>query len=300
MHNLEDIILCIDMCLEVSLGCSCIHYLESVGLEYRDEQGCEFLVRLEAQVFLVVPAGFLRIETRAGFDDAVEGERRDELVDGEHLAVVARIPSEEGEKIHESLREVTVLAISSGYLSGRVDPSEREYREAELVAVPLAELTLSVRFEKKGKMCETRLGLLPSESLVEHVMQRQGRKPLLSADNLCNLHEVVVHDIGEVVSRQFVGSLPEHLVVESVGIHLDMSADKVVHLDDGILGHLEADGPVRCLLQQSLCLLLAEGEGIAELLAGLLVVDEGLAGCLCSRTLCVKLLRAVESVVGVA
>ena len=41
MHNLEDVILCIDMCLEVSFGGSGIHYLESVGLEYRDEKGCK-------------------------------------------------------------------------------------------------------------------------------------------------------------------------------------------------------------------------------------------------------------------
>ena len=108
-------------------------------------------------------------------------------------------------------------------------------------------------------------------------MQGQGRQPLLAADDLGDLHQVVVHDVGEVVGREFVGPLPEDLVVQRGGVDLDVAADQVVHLHDAPFGHQEADGPVGALRQQALHLLFGEGQRVAQGPAGEVVVDEGLA-----------------------
>ena len=54
-----------------------------------------------------------------------------------------------------------------------IDPSEREYRESEPVAVAFAELAFSVRLEQERQVRETRHRVFPAKSLVEHVVQRQ-------------------------------------------------------------------------------------------------------------------------------
>ena len=111
---------------------------------------------------------------------------------------------------------------------------------------------------------------------------------------------MVVHDIGKVVCRQFVGPLPEHLVVKGIGIHLDVSADQVVHLHDDILRHPEPYGPCVGRLEKIPDLILRQGEGVAELHPRLLVVDEGAACGLRRSPLRLKFLRRVESIVGIA
>ena len=130
-------------------------------------------------------------------------------------------------------------------------------------------------------MSEARHRVLPAESLVKHVVERQGRKPFLSTDDLGDLHQVVVHDVGQMVGRQFVCSLPQDLVVESVGVHLDVASDQVIHLDNRVGRHLEADSPVGSLLQKPPYLILRKGQRVAHPHPCHLVVDEGLAGGLC-------------------
>ena len=149
------------------------HDIETVRLKHRDEHPCHLLIGLGAEIFLIVPSGLVRIEPCSGFDDTVKRECPYELVHREKLPVIARIPAEHGEHIHECLREISVLTIASGLLSGSIDPLQREYREAETVTVTLAELALSVRFEKEGEMCKARHGILPAECLVEHIVERQ-------------------------------------------------------------------------------------------------------------------------------
>ena len=130
--------------------------LHSVLLKNRHEKLGEFIVRFQAKIFLVIPAGFLRVEAGAGLDDAVKGECLDELVHREDLTVVARVPAKEGEQIDERLREVTVLSIASGDLSLVVLPFEGEDRESELVTVTFAELAFSVRLQEQRQMGEAK------------------------------------------------------------------------------------------------------------------------------------------------
>ena len=129
-------------------------------------------------------------------------------------------------------------------------------------------------------------------------MERQGGKPLLAADHFGNLHQMVVHDVGQVVGRELVGPFPEDLVIQGIGVHGNMSADQVVHLHDPPLGHLEPDGPMVGLLQQALDLPGGKGEGVPHLQARRRVVDKGLPGRFGFLSAGVQLLGRVEGVVG--
>ena len=149
-------------------------------------------------------------------------------------------------------------------------------------------------------MRETGSGILPAECLVEHIVQRQRREPLLAPDDLGDFHQVVVHDIGQVVCGQLVRSLPQNLVVQGVGVDLDMAADHVVHCHDGILRHLETDGPVGGLLKQPGSFFLAQCQGIAQGETGFLIVGEGLSAGLSCAAHRIQLLGGVESVVSVS
>ena len=67
---------------------------------------------------------------------------------------------------------------------------------------------------------------LPAEGLVEQHVLGRGGDPLLGADDVGDLHEVVVDDVGEVVGREAVG-LEQHLVVDVVVREGDVAAQLV-------------------------------------------------------------------------
>ena len=147
-------------------------------------------------------------------------------------------------------------------------------------------------------MREARHCVFPAEGLVKQVMQRQRRKPLLSADYLADLHQVVVDYVCKVVCGQFVGPFPEYFVVQGIGIHLNVAADHIVHLHHGVLRHLEADCPVSGVLQQVLHVLRRQAQGVAHTRARDAVIGECLAVHLLLRPCGLQFLRSVECVVG--
>ena len=275
-----------------------VYDLDAVLFQDGGVQVGQFFGRLHPEIFLVVPLGLVGVETGAGLDDALQREHRNQLVQGVELGVVARVPAQESEHVDKGLREVAVLAVAAGDFTLGIDPAQGEHREAQAVAVALGELALAVRLEQQRQMRETGHGIGPSERLVQQVVQRQGREPLLAADDLGDFHQMVVHDVGEVVGRELVGPLPEHLVVQGVGIDGDVAADEVVHLHDAVLRHLEADGPVRGFRQQVLHLARGKGEGVAEGHARHRVVGEGLTLGLGGLAAGVQFLRRIERVVG--
>ena len=278
-----------------------VHYLDAVAFQHGDEQVCELLRGFETEVFLVVPLGLVRVELGAGFLHFVQREGLHQLRQGEHFAVVSGVPAQHGQQVHEGLGEVTVLPVAVGHFTGLgVLPGQREHGEAQFVTVPLGEFSVADGLQKKRQVGEAGHGVLPAEGLVQQIVQRQGRQPLLSADHLRDFHQVVVHYVGEVVGGELIGPFPQHLVVQGVRIHFHVAADEVFHLHDAVVGHLEADGPVRGGFQQALHLLLREGEGVAKFLPGGGVVHKGLSGGLGGGAALVKLFGAVESVIGPA
>ena len=67
---------------------------------------------------------------------------------------------------------------------------------------------------------------LPAEGFVEEDVLGGGGDPLFGADDVGDLHEVVVDDVGEVVGGEAVG-LHEDLIVDVVVIEGDVAAEFV-------------------------------------------------------------------------
>jgi len=85
---------------------------------------------------------------------------------------------------------------------------------------------------------------LPAEGVVEEDVLGGGADPLLGADDVGDVHEVVVDDVGEMVGGEAVG-LHEDLVVDVVVVETDVAAELVFKFGEGgvaTLRDFEADG----------------------------------------------------------
>ena len=78
-------------------------------------------------------------------------------------------------------------------------------------------------------MRKLRHRILPAESLVEQHMKRRTGQPLLATDHMRDLHQVVIHDIRQMIGGQQVGTLIEHLIVKDIALHPHLTANQVVH-----------------------------------------------------------------------
>ena len=126
-------------------------------------------------------------------------------------------------------------------------------------------------------------------------MEGEGGKPLFTADDLGDFHEVVIHDVGEVVGGELVGALPQHLIIEDGTVDADVAADDVI--DVYVLAGLDEESYHVGVAfgDEAVCLLLAECQGVAHLRACGSVVLELLTTLFGSITLCREFLRGVES-----
>ena len=96
-------------------------------------------------------------------------------------------------------------------------------------------------------------------------MQRRARDPLLAADHVRDLHQMVIHDVGHVVRGQSVGRFVKHLVVKDGRVDNHFAADQVVDAD--ILVRLDADTHhvARTAVDQPLHLVRRKRQGVAHL-----------------------------------
>ena len=95
-------------------------------------------------------------------------------------------------------------------------PFEREHWESQSVTITLREFSLSFWFEEQWQVSKLRHSILPSEGPIEQHMQRRRRQPFLTPDDMRHLHEMVVHDVCQMICREFVSRLIEHLIVKDV------------------------------------------------------------------------------------
>ena len=190
---------------------------------------------------MIEPYTLLIVETCTGLAALVNVEGLDKFLQREHLLFCTRVPSQQSQEIDHSLGEVATLPVSRRDLATLgVVPLQREHREAQSVAVTLGELALTLGFEQQWQMGEPRHGILPSESLIQQHMERGTGQPLLAAYHMADLHEVVVHDIGQMICRQFIGTLEEHLVVYHITHDAHVAAYYVIHMHGLSWFHLEA------------------------------------------------------------
>ena len=192
---------------------------------------------------MVEPFGLVEGELRAGFADFLQREKLHHLIKGEDFLFSTRIPAQQGQHIHHGIRQIAAFAISQGDIAALgIAPLQREYRKSETVAVAFAELAVAIGLEQQRQMCELRG--LPAERFVQHHVQGRRRQPLLTTDHVRNLHRVVIHNVGQMVSRHSI-RLIQHLIIQKVGIYHHLSTNQVVDVDVGVFGIFETDH-VRC------------------------------------------------------
>ena len=111
---------------------------------------------------------------------------------------------------------------------------------------------------------------------------------------------MVVHYVREMICGQFIGTLPQHLVVQGAGVDLDMPADHVVHLHHLVFRHLETHSPVGGLRQKPFNLGGGQSQRIAQMSPRLVVIDKGLAVGLCLCACGGKGFGGIESIISIA
>jgi hypothetical protein len=85
----------------------------------------------------------------------VKVEQAGQLFHAHDLLVSAGVPAQQGEHVDEGFRVVALFAVTTALLSGvGVRPIQGEHREAEPVAVALAELSVAVGFQDQRQVGE--------------------------------------------------------------------------------------------------------------------------------------------------
>nr|GFC95469.1 hypothetical protein [Tanacetum cinerariifolium] len=122
-----------------------------------------------------------------------------------------------------------VVAAAHGGLAGfgiGAAPLQRKHREAEAVAVALAELARAIGLEQQRQVGKVRHRFLPAQIPVQQHVQRRGGQPLLAPNDVGDVHQVVVHDVGQVVGRHAI-RLHQHLVIDGARMHHDPAANQI-------------------------------------------------------------------------
>ena len=81
---------------------------------------------------------------------------------------------------------------------------------------------------------------VPAECLIEKIVFGTGGEILVSSHYVCDAHEMVIHDVGEVVGGHSV-ALDEDLILELLVLHADVSVYQVMESRDALGRHLLAD-----------------------------------------------------------
>lgn len=107
-------------------------------------------------------------------------------------------------------------------------------------------------------------GVFPSEGAVEEHVEWGTWQPFLTANHVCDFHEVVVNDVGQVVSGELVSTLVKHLVVEYVRHDAHVATDDVVNVNLFAWLDFEAHHILLASFDEALRLLFAEGDRVAH------------------------------------
>ena len=189
--------------------------------------------------------------------------------------IITGVPAEECDEVHDSLGEVTALAVARGHLTRLgIDPAQGEDREAKAIAVTLAELTVALGLEEECQVSKAGHRVTPAEGFVEKHVQRCAGQPLFATDDVGDAHQMVVDDVRQMVGRQVVSTLVEHLVIEDGAIEGHATTDHIVDLYLYVGRDEEANDILRTACDESVDLLTWQDERIAHRGAGRSVVLE--------------------------
>ena len=145
-------------------------------------------------------------------------------------------------------------------------------------------------------MCE--YGCFPAKWSVKHYMKRQRWEPLFTANNMADLHKVVINDIGQVICRHSV-RLEKYLVVKCACIHNNMPSYHIVKMNIFIQGHFESYD-IRCPIFKALLpISLRQRKGILKAISCRCIVDEGLPLFFSILPQYIELIGWIKGIIGI-
>ena len=179
--------------------------------------------------------------------------------------IITRIPSKQSQEVDDCFRQVTSFTITGRHITGlRIMPFQREYRETETITVTLAQLAVTVRLQEQRKVCKFRHGVCPAECSIKQHMKRSRRQPFFPTDDVRHFHQMVIHNVGQVISRQFVGTLVQYLIVQNRRIHNHLATNDVMNMYFFIRFNQETNHILLSFGDQSIHFLLRQGQGITH------------------------------------
>ena len=195
----------------------------------------EVFGREGAEILAVEPLELGEVEDGSADADVGEDEVLDHLGEGELFGDAVGCALEVGG--HASAHEAEEVEDGRGEIAGVAVVDERDG------VLALGDLRF-VEIAQQRHMPEARK--LPAEGLIEQDVLGGGGDPLLGTDDVGDLHEVIVDDVGEVVGGEAVG-LHEHLVVDVAVLEGDVAAELVAEGGGGgevvtVRRDCEADG----------------------------------------------------------
>ena len=108
-----------------------------------------------------------------------------QLLQRKEFLIAGRRPSEKGNKVYDCLCEEALL---DQILKGGM-------------AASLAQLFMLLICDRRTMHIHRDL---PAEGIVKTIIFRRGRQILISSDNVCDPHEVIVHYVCKVICREAV------------------------------------------------------------------------------------------------
>ena len=168
---------------------------------------------------------------------------------------------------------------------------QREDGETETVAVTLGEFAVTVGLEQQRQVGKLRHRVFPSEGTIKEHVERGRRQPLLTADDVADLHQMVIYDVCQVIGGQVVCRLIEHLIIQDITVDHHFAADKVMHVHVLVRLYFESNDIFLAFVQQGFYLVCTHGQRVTHHLtrAGVVLEVRYL------RALGLQLLRGVES-----
>ena len=210
---------------------------------------------------MIEPNTFHIVEACTTLRAFAEVEQLDEFVHRHQFLIVSWVPTEECQEIHQCLRQIALFAVTRAHFARlRVVPFEWEHRESQFIAIALRKFSVAHWLEEQRKMGKARHCVLPAKSLIQKHMERSRRQPFLTTNHVGNLHQVVIHDVCQVVSRQFISTLVEHLVVEDTTVNAHIATNQVIHMHITSWLNLKTNHILFAVSNQRIHLFLTESE----------------------------------------
>ena len=172
-------------------------------------------------IFSVHPAQLRDIEHCRRFADVVIVKRLHKFRKSIDLSVLLGAPAQKSHEVHNSLRKESLLhQILVGGMTGT-----------------LAQLLVLLVGDQRAVYIHRNL---PAESLINTVILRRGGKVFVSSYHMGDPHQMVVHNVGEVIGGVSVG-FDQDQILHLLIIDRDITVDHIMESGCSLCGHIETD-----------------------------------------------------------